>query len=180
MSDWLNLDTNRKCKLPKYGHYCDLTNLQFSSTPNDRCNTLCDITMLCDILTKNTSTSSNELNLKGRWFDGRIIRVKDGDTFDININGVISNLCGLSGHLNCNITARLYGINCDESDTITGQQISEIISDKFNEQSVRVFIIDVDKYGRCLSIIYHNGILINQWILNQYSWATRAYFGGTK
>lgn len=94
-----------------------------------------------------------------------VVRVKDGDTYVLNIGGE-------------EITVRLIGVDTPESvapadyskeNTSEGREISEIVKQKIRAGDALYVEYDVsptDKYGRTLAYLYfENGEMVQEWLL---------------
>lgn len=94
-----------------------------------------------------------------------VIRVKDGDTYVLKINGVET-------------TVRLIGVDTPESvappdyskeNTSEGRSISEIVKQKIQEGDIIYIEYDVsltDKYGRTLAYLYfEDGTMVQEWLI---------------
>lgn len=94
-----------------------------------------------------------------------VIRVKDGDTYVLNIDGEET-------------TVRLIGVDTPESvapseyskeNTSEGEMISEIIKQKLLQRTTLYVELDIeknDKYGRTLAYLYfEDGVMVQEWLL---------------
>lgn len=96
---------------------------------------------------------------------GTLVRVKDGDTYVLNVNEK-------------EITLRLIGVDTPESvapenyvkeNTDEGKEISEIVKEELREGDKLTLEYDVqtkDKYGRVLAYLYfEDGTMVQEWLL---------------
>lgn len=94
-----------------------------------------------------------------------VVRVKDGDTYVLRINGEET-------------TVRLIGVDTAESvapdeyakeNTSEGVMISEIVKQKIRPRDVLYVEYDIkqtDKYGRTLAYLYfEDGVMVQEWLL---------------
>ena len=113
--------------------------------------------------------------LKGKTVEGKVVSVYDGDTVKI-----IFPLNGVMYKWNC----RLTGVDTPELRTSNkkekafGYVVRDLLREKILNKVVQVECDDLDKYGRLLTVIYMDGVNVNQWLIdNDYAFA---YDGGTK
>lgn len=96
---------------------------------------------------------------------GTVVRVKDGDTYVLNINGEET-------------TVRLIGVDTPESvapenyskeNTEEGKEISNIVKEKIRKGDTLYVEYDIsktDKYGRTLAYLYfEDGTMVQEWLL---------------
>lgn len=117
--------------------------------------------------TKNKTTKASK---KAKTY--KIVRVKDGDTYVINIGGKDK-------------TVRLIGVDTPESvhsdparNTTWGKKISKIVKKKLKKGTKVTIKYDKakeDKYGRTLAYVYLNGSMINKWLVKK-GYARAAYY----
>lgn len=94
-----------------------------------------------------------------------VVRVKDGDTYVLKINGE-------------DTTVRLIGVDTPESvapseyskeNTSEGKTVSEIVKQKIQPGDTLYIEYDVsqtDKYGRTLAYLYfENGLMVQDWLI---------------
>lgn len=94
-----------------------------------------------------------------------VVRVKDGDTYVLNIGGEET-------------TVRLIGVDTPESvapdeyskeNTSEGAAVSEIVKQKIRPGDVLYVEYDIeqtDKYGRTLAYLYfEDGVMVQEWLL---------------
>lgn len=95
----------------------------------------------------------------------KVIRVKDGDTYVLNIDGEET-------------TVRLIGVDTPESvapseytkeNTSEGEVISELVKQKLQQGTTLCVEYDIektDKYGRTLAYLYfEDGVMVQEWLL---------------
>ncbi len=95
----------------------------------------------------------------------KVVRVKDGDTYVLNIGGMET-------------TVRLIGVDTPESaapsdyskkNTSEGRTISELVKQTIQQGDMLYIEYDVsrtDKYGRTLGYLYfENGEMVQEWLL---------------
>jgi len=106
-----------------------------------------------------------------------LVKVVDGDTVDALID------VGFSVHVKKRI--RLYGLNCPESRTRDLEEKARGLAAKaFVEtwfEGSTEFVVDsrgVGKYGRCLGVVYGDGINLNDLLVQQGHGVP--YFGGKR
>lgn len=95
----------------------------------------------------NKSTGEYHHHTPREWVEswGTVTKAIDGDTFDINIEGVIQRV-------------RLLGVNAPEMDTIEGKKIKKAFVDQITGKKVRLKHQNYrDKYARLLAEVYING-----------------------
>ena len=109
-----------------------------------------------------SSLSKDELIIKTK---AEVVRVIDGDTYVLKINGE-------------NTTVRLIGVDTPESvapsdysreNTSEGKAVSEIVQQKLQTGGTLYVEYDVsptDKYGRTLAYLYfEDGTMVQEWLL---------------
>lgn len=110
---------------------------------------------------------------------GRVIRVYDGDTITI-----ASSVPGLSDRTVYQFSVRLNGIDTPEMKTNSEdeKQLATMARDalraKILDQTVELRNVTTEKYGRLLAEVHHDGVHLNQWLIDQ-RYAV-PYDGGTK
>ncbi|MGB5105567.1 MAG: thermonuclease family protein [Candidatus Zixiibacteriota bacterium] len=90
------------------------------------------------VLTAATLTS---VAFGSEWFSGKVVSVKDGDTIGVMRDGK-------------EVTVRLDGIDCPESNQDFGTRAKQLCSDLTFGKDVTVEVRDVDKYGRLVGRVY--------------------------
>ena len=113
--------------------------------------------------------------VKGTTVEGKVVSVYDGDTVKI-----IFPLNGVLYKWNC----RLTGVDTPEIRTSNkkekafGYVVRDLLREKILNKVVQVKCDDLDKYCRLLTVIYIDGVDVNEWLIDKdYSFA---YDGGTK
>lgn len=86
---------------------------------------------------------------------GKVVKVADGDTITVLAPG------------NHQIKVRLYGIDCPEKKQAFGQRARQFTAQRVAGKNVRVEIMDHDRYGRTVGVVYaENGQNVNREILS--------------
>lgn len=91
---------------------------------------------------------------------GKVVNVSDGDTITVLTPG------------NRQVKVRLYGIDCPEKKQAFGQRTTQFTAQRVAGENVRVQIIDTDRYGRSVGVVYaENGGNLNKELLtNGLAW----------
>lgn len=113
---------------------------------------------------ESAEASSAEFSLSALT-KSEVVRVKDGDTYILRINGEET-------------TVRLIGVDTPESvapdeyakeNTSEGRLISEIVKQKIRPGDILYVEYDIeqiDKYGRTLAYLYfEDGVMVQEWLL---------------
>lgn len=96
---------------------------------------------------------------------GKVVKVSDGDTITILAPGYQQ------------VRVRLYGIDCPEKKQAFGQRARQFTAQRIAGENVRVEIMDRDRYGRTVGVVYaENGQNVNReliqagmaWVYPQY------------
>lgn len=110
-----------------------------------------------------------------RIIEGVVTKVSDGDTIQV------------TDALGTKVKVRLYGIDAPETakgikaGQPYGAEAYEALRSKVANQTVRLDVMDIDKYRRLVSIVWLKGRDINrEMIAEGYAWAYRKYLHGTK
>jgi endonuclease YncB( thermonuclease family) len=90
--------------------------------------------------------SAHRRDLIGRQFDARVVRVGDGDTFDVQLNGESQRL-----------RIRLEGVDAPEQDEVFGRESTAFLRKLLVNQSVRINGRDMDRYGRLVARVTVQG-----------------------
>jgi endonuclease YncB( thermonuclease family) len=101
--------------------------------------------------------------LAGSQVEGRVVKVLDGDTIDI--------LSGLETR-----RIRLYGVDAPEKKQDFGQVSKTFTASICAGKDVKVKIMDTDRYGRSIGLVYVDGVNLNEklvaggaaWVYSQY------------
>ena len=91
-----------------------------------------------------TGRSTKAVQVVGR-FSGRVVRVSDGDTCDVEID---------SGKI---VRVRIYGIDAPELSQPFGRDARKYLDQRIYRQEVTVKKFYDDQYGRCVGRIQLNG-----------------------
>ena len=103
--------------------------------------------------------------IAGEILSGKVIGISDGDTITVLAAG------------NRQVKIRLYGIDCPESRQAFGRRAKEATSRLIFGQNAHVEVINKDRYGRTVGIVYDqdgkeiNGQLVSlglAWVYPQY------------
>jgi micrococcal nuclease len=111
-----------------------------------------------------------------RTVEGKVIKVSDGDTIQVNCEGT-------------KLKIRLYGIDAPETEKSNkrtghvskpgqpyGDEAWKALQGKIRNQTVKVDVMDSDRYRRLVSIVWLNGRNINrEMVAGGYAWAYRQY-----
>lgn len=125
-------------------------------------------------------------DLKGFKCRGKVVKVIDGDTFDILLeikSLYLENKIYTKKHFKFYgiFRTRLYGIDCAEKNTLLGKEIKSILEEFFlNKPFVECDCLGKDKYGRLLVDIFTNGEKLSWKILNMPKKYGVSYNGGNK
>ncbi len=101
---------------------------------------------------------------KLKTLTGTVVRVADGDTFTLLVDG------------NRQVRVRLHGIDCPER----GQPYSRVATGHLRtllaKGNIRVTEMDTDRYGRTIGIVYASGVNVNESLLaNGLAWHSSAF-----
>ncbi len=101
---------------------------------------------------------------KIKTLTGTVVRVADGDTFTLLVDG------------NRQIRVRLHGIDCPER----GQPYSRAATDHLKallaKGNIRVTEMDTDRYGRTIGMVYAGGVNVNESLLaNGLAWHSSVF-----
>lgn len=112
-----------------------------------------------------------------RTIDGLVVKVSDGDTIQVrDQNGT-------------KVKVRFYGIDAPETQKGNkrtgriskpgqpyGEEAFQALKQKIDRQQVRLDVMDIDRYGRTVSIVWLGGRNINQeMVADGWAWAYRSY-----
>ena len=119
------------------------------------------------------SVASGKLNIKKpsksqiretEKFSGTVVKVVDGDTIIILIEG------------NKTRKIRLYGIDCPEKRQAFGKKAKKFTSSLVAGKNVKIVSIVNDRYGRIVALVYVDGVCVNQKIIEAgYAWVYTRY-----
>ena len=88
-----------------------------------------------------------------KW-DGKVVSIADGDTFTMLTEN------------NQQVKVRLHGIDCPERAQDFGQAARQKLSDLVFNQPVKLDVMDTDRYGRTVAIVYtKEGLCVNEELL---------------
>ncbi len=88
-------------------------------------------------------------------FEGRIVRVADGDTVSVLDSNKKQH------------KVRLFGIDSPERDQPHGSAAGRSLAKRIMQKNVGVVIVEKDSYGRTVGMVYHDGENMNQWQVAQ-------------
>ena len=99
------------------------------------------------------------------FFQGKVVGVKDGDT--VVVLDSIKN----------QITLRLAEVDCPEKNQPFGTKAKQFTSDQIYRKEIKYIVIDVDRYGRSIAMIYYdNGKYLPAELLkNGFAWHYKRY-----
>lgn len=86
-------------------------------------------------------------------FDGRVVRVVDGDTLDADLD--------LGFRIWMRVRLRLDGIDTPERGSPGAEQAKQYLASRVEGKDVRVETSKPDKYGRTLAVIRDDGGNVN-------------------
>jgi endonuclease YncB( thermonuclease family) len=111
-----------------------------------------------------TVPSSSSSSLKREVLIGRVVNVSDGDTFT------------LLDEDNRQTKIRLYGIDCPEKGQPFGEKARLYAASLIAGKTVRVKVIDTDRYGRKVGfVLYGDGQLNEDLLMEGLAWNYVAY-----
>lgn len=90
--------------------------------------------------------SQHRRDLIGRQFEARVVRVGDGDTFEVQLNGEIRRL-----------RIRLQGVDAPELNEVFGRESTGFLRKLLADRVVRIDGRDMDRYGRLVARVTVNG-----------------------
>lgn len=96
-------------------------------------------------------------------YSQKVVRVIDGDTYDIMINRNI-------------VRVRMYGIDCPEKKQDYGLNAKSFAESTLLNKDVKVDISSKDLYGRSICKLYLKGIYFNKLMIDSgYAWHYAKY-----
>lgn len=112
-----------------------------------------------------------------RSIDGLVTKISDGDTIQV------------TDSLGTKVKVRFYGIDCPETEKSNrktdrvskegqpyGEEAYRVLQGKLQRQRVRLDVMDIDRYGRTVSIVWLNNRNINlEMVANGWAWAYTQY-----
>jgi len=112
-----------------------------------------------------------------RVIEGTVTKISDGDTIQVADN------------LGTKIKVRFYGIDAPETEKGNkrtgiiskpgqpyGEEAFQALRQKVDRQRVRLDVMDIDRYGRTVSIVWVSGRNINREMIEEgWAWAYREY-----
>lgn len=96
-------------------------------------------------------------------FEGRVIKITDGDTITVLNNDKQQ------------IKVRLWGIDAPEKKQNFGNKSKQFLSDLISGQIVEIDQKGIDRYGRTLGIVFLKDDINAKMVLNGYAWAYTKY-----
>ncbi len=98
-------------------------------------------------------------------YDGKVVRIADGDTFTMLTPD------------NQQVRVRLHGIDCPEKAQPFGTVARQKLSDLVFGKQVRLEEQDKDRYGRTVAIVYNEaGVCVNEEMLKEgLAWHYKEY-----
>ena len=100
--------------------------------------------------------------------NARVIRVIDGDTIEAEI--VVASKAEFGSELKLTTAARLYGINAPddrERKSAATENLRKLIADNCKDGAFQAELKGRDKYGRCLIVLWTQGISLNQRMIDE-------------
>lgn len=96
---------------------------------------------------------------------GRIVGIKDGDTVVV------------LDSLNHQTTLRLAEVDCPEKSQPFGTKAKQFTSDQIYSKQIKYVVIDIDRYGRSIAMIYYddNKYLSAELIKSGLAWHYKRY-----
>lgn len=112
-----------------------------------------------------------------RSIEGVVSKISDGDTIHVTDSG------------GTNVKVRFYGIDCPETEKGNkrtgevskqgqpyGEEAYRALQDKLKRQRVRLDVMDVDRYGRTVGIVWLGNRNINlEMVADGWAWAYTQY-----
>ena len=87
-------------------------------------------------------------------FDGRVIKIQDGDTLTVR-----------SGEVNFRV--RLHGIDAPERGQPYSVKAKELLEVLVAGKNITIKVMDVDRYGRLIGLIFMDDLLVNLELLKE-------------
>ncbi|HOX59171.1 MAG TPA: thermonuclease family protein [Verrucomicrobiota bacterium] len=102
---------------------------------------------------------------EGLRFSGRVVGVTDGDTIVVLSEGKVSR------------KIRLHAVDCPESRQAFGKKAKQLTSDLCFNKEVTVRVVDTDRYGRLVGLVFlPDGRLLNEELVRAgLAWWYRKY-----
>jgi endonuclease YncB( thermonuclease family) len=112
-----------------------------------------------------------------RSIEGTVVKVSDGDTIQV------------MDSLGTKVKVRFYGIDCPETEKSNrrtgrvskqgqpyGEEAFRVLQGKLQRQHVRLDVMDIDRYGRTVSIVWLGDRNINrEMVAEGWAWAYKQY-----
>ncbi len=109
---------------------------------------------------KSSSVTQDEI---GEEFIGDDLYVSDGDTIHVDVKGERKKI-------------RFYGIDSPESTQPYGQEAKEALVNQLSTDTVRVVVMDTDRYGRVVGKVYSQSTYLNEFMVREgYAWWYESY-----
>lgn len=105
-------------------------------------------------------------------YNATVIRVVDGDTLNLRVD--------LGFDIEMKMGVRLAGIDAPEMKTPAGKAVRALLDDILLSEPVIIGTIKdrKEKYGRYLAEVWHRGVNINEWLVEQGH--AKRYDGGPR
>jgi endonuclease YncB( thermonuclease family) len=87
-------------------------------------------------------------------FYGPLVSVKDGDTFQVKVQGVVMDF-------------RLAGVDAPESDQPYGDQARQTLAALIGKRQCVLVPIDTDRYGRTVAFLWIGDVYVNREMVNR-------------
>jgi endonuclease YncB( thermonuclease family) len=100
---------------------------------------------------------------RAEFFDGRVIRVFDGDTIEVRVGADARRI-------------RLSGIDAPERGQPWAERSKQALSRRVYGRDVRVNAVDVDRHGRLVGEVYADGVCVGCELVREgHVWVYRRY-----
>jgi len=112
----------------------------------------------------NTAAAKRGLIDTGDTAVGKVVRIIDGDTFELLLND------------RDNERIRLHGIDCPERDQPFSSKARNYLASLIFSKTVRIVRKDVDRYGRTIAMVFVKNINVNEALLSAgFAWHFKRY-----
>ncbi len=101
--------------------------------------------------------------IKSVAFTGKVVKVVDGDTIHVRNNNTQEKI-------------RLFGIDCPERKQAFGKKAKRFAQDLVAGKEVNVTVVDRDRYGRSVGLVYAGDICLNESLVEfGFAWVYPKY-----
>jgi len=122
------------------------------------------LTFLTCLLVFNFFGSAPRLPVGDSWQNGKVVKIVDGDTFDMLTKE------------KKNLRIRMNGIDCPERKQDFYQSAKNALANYIFNKEVRILITGYDRNKRAIAMVYQNGENVNlAMIRNGYAWHFKKY-----